>query len=144
MKLYMLRTVPLSIIRNFSLYTQQWYVSYMFVDSFRAGSGWNILILLLTKSEFTWVADYITRTLCITRTGVVCTGTDSVPIVQKAGRSTGSCWMGPENLAFTAVRSSDRPARSQSLYRLRYPDRLLKENTGKEFCNSLRICNKNK
>jgi len=27
MKLYMFRTVPLSIIRNFSLYTQQWYMS---------------------------------------------------------------------------------------------------------------------
>ena len=31
----MFRTVPLSIIRNFSLYTQQWYMSY----SLRAGSG---------------------------------------------------------------------------------------------------------
>ena len=28
MKLYMLRTVPLSIIRKFSQYTQQWYMSY--------------------------------------------------------------------------------------------------------------------
>ena len=27
MKLYMLQTVPLSIIRSFSLYTQQWYMS---------------------------------------------------------------------------------------------------------------------
>ena len=26
--LYMFRTVPLSIIRSFSLYTQQWYMSY--------------------------------------------------------------------------------------------------------------------
>ena len=25
----------------YSLYTQQWYMSYRFVDSFRAGSGWN-------------------------------------------------------------------------------------------------------
>ena len=30
MKLYMFRTVPLSIIRRFSLYTQQWYMSYRF------------------------------------------------------------------------------------------------------------------
>jgi hypothetical protein len=28
MKLYMFRTVPLSIIRAISLYTQQWYMSY--------------------------------------------------------------------------------------------------------------------
>jgi len=41
MKLYMFRTVPLSIIRSFSLYTHQWYMSYRFVDSFWAGSGWN-------------------------------------------------------------------------------------------------------
>jgi len=33
----MFRTVPLSIIRRFSLYTQQWYMSY----SLRAGSGRN-------------------------------------------------------------------------------------------------------
>jgi hypothetical protein len=47
----MFRTVPLSIIRSYSLYTQQWYISHSFVDSFRAGSGWNsILILLLLES----------------------------------------------------------------------------------------------
>jgi hypothetical protein len=40
MKVYMLRTFPLSIIRSYSLYTQQWYMSYSFVDSFRSGSGW--------------------------------------------------------------------------------------------------------
>jgi hypothetical protein len=41
MKLYMFRTVSLSIIRSFSLYTQQWYMSYRFADSLWAGSGWN-------------------------------------------------------------------------------------------------------
>jgi hypothetical protein len=48
MELYMFRTVPLSIIRSYSLYTQQWYMSYRLVDSFRAaaGSGWNTLTLL--------------------------------------------------------------------------------------------------
>jgi len=34
----MFRTVPLTIIRIFSLYTQQW-LSYRFADSLRAGSG---------------------------------------------------------------------------------------------------------
>jgi hypothetical protein len=33
MKLYMLRTVSLSIIRSFSLYKQQCYMSYRFADS---------------------------------------------------------------------------------------------------------------
>jgi len=34
----MSRTVPLSIIRRFTLYTQQWYMTYRFSDSLRAGS----------------------------------------------------------------------------------------------------------
>ena len=57
MKLYMFRTVPLSIIRSFSLYTQQWYMSYRFADSLRAGSGWNcssILILLANCQQTVW------------------------------------------------------------------------------------------
>jgi len=33
----MFRTVPLSIIRGSSPYTQQWYMSYMFADCLRAG-----------------------------------------------------------------------------------------------------------
>ena len=32
-KLYMFRTVPVSIIRSFSLYTQQWYMSYRLAES---------------------------------------------------------------------------------------------------------------
>jgi len=39
MKFYMFRTVSLSIIRSFSLYTQQLYMSYMFVDSLWAGAN---------------------------------------------------------------------------------------------------------
>ena len=34
----MFRTVPLSIAGSFSLYTQQWYMSYSFADSLRAGT----------------------------------------------------------------------------------------------------------
>jgi len=44
MKLYMFRTVPLSIIRSFSLYTQQWCMSYMFSDSLRAASGYRCCV----------------------------------------------------------------------------------------------------
>jgi len=44
-----------------------------------------------------------------------------VPIVQEAGWAPGPVWTGAENLAPTGIRSPDRPARSQSLYRLRYP-----------------------
>jgi len=37
----MFRTVPLSIIRSFSLYTQQWHTSHSVAESLQAGSGWN-------------------------------------------------------------------------------------------------------
>ena len=47
LKLYMFQTVPLSIVRSFfSLYAQQWYMSYRFADSLQAGSGHSVLILL--------------------------------------------------------------------------------------------------
>jgi len=54
MKLYMFQTVPLSIIRSFSLYIQQWYMSYTFADSLRAGSGWNILITDSLRAGSGW------------------------------------------------------------------------------------------
>ena len=48
-------------------------------------------------------------------------GKDTVPIVQGAGWAPEPVWAGAENLATTGIRSPDRPAHSQSLYRLRYP-----------------------
>jgi len=47
-------------------------------------------------------------------------GKDPVPIVQEAGWTPGPVWTGAENHAPTGIRSLDCPARSQSLYRLRY------------------------
>ena len=47
-------------------------------------------------------------------------GKDPVPIVQKAGWAPGLVWTGAENLSATGIRSPDRPARRQSLYRLSY------------------------
>ena len=41
----MFRTVSLSIIRSFPLHTQQWYMSYRFADSLRAGSLWHTPLL---------------------------------------------------------------------------------------------------
>jgi len=46
---------------------------------------------------------------------------EPVPIVQEAGWAPGQVWTGAENLAFFGIRSPDRPARSESLYRLSYP-----------------------
>ena len=46
---------------------------------------------------------------------------DPEPIVQQTGWAPGPVWTGAENLAPTGIRSQDRPARNQSLYRLLYP-----------------------
>ena len=72
MKLHMLRTVPLSIIRSFSLHTRQWYMSYRFADklctrsgcadNLQAGSGCSILILFASCQQ-----------TCMTYTIAVCT-----------------------------------------------------------------------
>jgi len=44
-----------------------------------------------------------------------------VPIVQEAGWAPEPFWTGAENLAPTGIRSPNLPARSQSLYRQRFP-----------------------
>jgi len=69
MKLYMFWTVPLSIIRSFSLYTQQLYMSYMFADNLRAGLGWNFcsILILLARCHPT----------CMTYTIAECTAKNS-------------------------------------------------------------------
>jgi hypothetical protein len=54
-------------------------------------------------------------------------GKDPVPIVQEAGWAPGSVWTGAQNLASTGIRSAERSARSQSLYRLSYPGPLFYE-----------------
>jgi hypothetical protein len=54
-------TVPLSVIRSFSLYTQQRYMLYRFADSLWAGSAW-ILILLASCQQ-----------TCMTNTIAACT-----------------------------------------------------------------------
>ena len=46
---------------------------------------------------------------------------DPAPIVQETGWAPGPVWIGAENLASAGIRSPDRPAYSQSLYRLNYP-----------------------
>ena len=48
-------------------------------------------------------------------------GKDRVHIVQEAGWAPEPVWTSAENLAPTGIRFPDRPAISQSLYRLNYP-----------------------
>jgi hypothetical protein len=62
---------------------------------------------------------------------------DPIPIVQEAGWAPGPVWTGAENLVPTGIRSPDRPARSQSLYRLRSPAHLRKKaSTLMRFCRA--------
>ena len=58
-------------------------------------------------------------------------GKDPVSIVQEAGWALGPVWRGAVTLAPTGIRSQDRPARSQLLYRPSYRMR---------NCNTLNIC----
>ena len=60
---------------------------------------------------------------------------DPVPIVYEAGWAPGPVWTGAENLALTGIRFPDRPARSESLYRLSYRGRY--KNTAE--CNKIRL-----
>jgi len=48
---------------------------------------------------------------------------DAVSIVPQAGWASGPVWRGMENLIATRNRSPDRTARSDSLCRLRWPER---------------------
>ena len=48
-------------------------------------------------------------------------GEDTVPFGEEAGWAPGPVLTGAENLAPTGIRSPDRPARSEWLYRLSYP-----------------------
>ena len=48
-------------------------------------------------------------------------GKTRYPLYKEAGWAPGPVWTGTENFSPTGIRSPDRPARSESLYRLRYP-----------------------
>ena len=75
-------------------------------------------------------------------------GNDTVHIVQEAGWALGPVWTGAENLAASGVRSPDRQARSESLYRLSYPglhqavDNRWKITT--DIAAKLRVCTRNR
>jgi hypothetical protein len=74
-----------------------------------------------------WVGGWLTS-----RPGRFTPSNDPLPIVQEVGRAPGRVWTGAENRALTGIRSPDRSARSESLYRLSYRDPL-KQITAKDF-----------
>jgi len=59
------------------------------------------------------------------RSGHFTHGRVSVPIVQEAGWVHGRCGRVRKNLACAGIRSPDRPAGSELLYRLNYPSQPL-------------------
>jgi hypothetical protein len=62
-------------------------------------------------------------------------GKDPEPIVQEVGWALEPVWTGVENLAPTGIRSPNRPARSQSLYRLRYLGHIVQKAVAfKQYC----------
>ena len=69
---------------------------------FNLGAWWQCVLSMARPSRFT---------------------PEKVPVrvVQEAGRVPVLVWTGAENFAPNGIRSSDRPARSHSPYRLRYP-----------------------
>jgi hypothetical protein len=50
---------------------------------------------------------------------------DPVPIVQETKWAPGTVWTDARNLTLTGIQSPDRPACSESLYRLRNPGRII-------------------
>jgi hypothetical protein len=68
-------------------------------------------------------------------------GQDPVPIVQEAGWDPGPVWTCEENLTPTGIRSPERPARSQSPYRLRYLAHQTESKVAaKTAWNNLKMC----
>jgi len=57
----MFRTVPLSTIGSFSLYTQQWCMSYRFADSLRAGSGRTVQGVQLKSGPYFNMSNLFTK-----------------------------------------------------------------------------------
>jgi len=60
----MFRTVSVSIIRSFSLYTQQWYMSYRFADSSQAVTKifMTYTIAVCTAKNSWWWTEVLSQT----------------------------------------------------------------------------------
>jgi hypothetical protein len=54
-----------------SLYTHQWYMSYRFVDSFRAGPVWNCILVLLESCMTYTIAECTVNKLLMMDRGIV-------------------------------------------------------------------------
>ena len=73
------------------------------------------VVFLYPLRQMGWVANATPRPLYPQERG-------PVPILHEAGLAPGPVWTGAEKLAPTWIRSPERLTRSESLYRLSYPD----------------------
>jgi hypothetical protein len=74
--------------------------------------------MLDVETGWCWVVEATPRPLCPQKKV-------PVPIVQMAGWAPRSVWTGVKNFVPTEVQTTNRPVRSESLYRLSYPSSLL-------------------
>jgi hypothetical protein len=108
MKIYIVRTAPLSIIRSYSLYTQQCYMSYRFVYSFRAGFclpfvvSYYTIVLQCTVRKIWKDFIYLSRGFCSTNKSSFCCCIDA----EKQLRS-GSSFHGHETKSIQFIHSAD-------------------------------------
>jgi hypothetical protein len=79
------------------------------------GSRGIALLFLNLSAKWRWVVN-------ATPQPALPLGKTQYVLYRRLGRPPGTVWMGAENLAPTGIRSPDRPASSESLYRLRYPN----------------------
>jgi hypothetical protein len=84
------------------------------------GSRDTALLFLYLGPRWGWVVIATPRPFCPPERG-------SVPIVQEAGWALWPVWTGAENLAPFGIRFPARPARSESLFGLRFPCHSLKQ-----------------
>jgi hypothetical protein len=82
------------------------------------------VLLFNLGARWVWVVKATTRPLLSRER-------DLVPTVQEVRWAPGPVWLGAENFAFTYIRSPDRPARSESIYRLKYHGQFIRQ-----LCNS--------
>ena len=81
MKVYIFRTFPFPIIRNLSLYTQQWCMPYRFADSFASG----IRIMLARCQQTCTIRVYTIAVFTVKNCGP--SSSDGIVTDLKAGRS---------------------------------------------------------
>jgi hypothetical protein len=92
-----------------------------YAETCRSRIIWNILIIYPLLSQALLILDLSARREWVVSTTPRPLYPRERPILQEVGWAPGPVWTCAKNLAPTGIQSQDRPACSQSLYRLSYP-----------------------